>query len=168
MNPDLILGETVRTGKRTPGAIYQGDAYSAYQHEERYDLVVLCAMRGEYELFSMKTGLALPAPRGYPRVVHAPNDDSECPLTGSQATIACQAARIVAKHYIDGKKILVSCMQGRNRSGLVSALAIVAITGMTGGEACAMVRERRKGAQALTNDHFVRFLERVRRKDKAA
>lgn len=60
-----------------------------------------------------------------------------------------------------GGRVLVHCRAGRNRSSLFSALLAVRLRRMSGRQAAILLRERRPNA--LANEHFVRFLERVER-----
>ena len=52
------------------------------------------------------------------------------------------------------------CAQGRNRSGLVSALIAARVLGLTGTEAMAHVRER--VPEAITNEAFAAWLDALR------
>jgi hypothetical protein len=136
-----------RTGT---GSLWQGGHDDVMNSGDQYDVVVLCA-----EEFQPKRSVFL-RPRDKTNLLYAPNDDSGTPLTKDQANIACRAARQVAHEYRSGKKILVSCMQGRNRSGLVSALTIHLLYGMSGRESKKFVKARIPNA--LVNDSFNRFL----------
>jgi protein-tyrosine phosphatase len=112
-----------------------------------FDTLVLCAK--EYQPPSVLfPGL---------KVIHAPNDDSGRPLTDSEKRIALVAADITAKDVASGKNVLVTCMQGRNRSGLVVAIAVVKLTGMQGDKTVRLIQQLRKNA--LTNPSFCEFLE---------
>ena len=63
-----------------------------------------------------------------------------------------------AEHIQSGKGgVLTHCYGGRNRSGLLSALILMRLTGCTGAEAVRTVQRNRKGS--LVNEHFVRYLE---------
>lgn len=62
--------------------------------------------------------------------------------------------------YIDrGGVVLTMCNAGRNRSGLLSALIICELTGLSGSVAMDIVRKERPNA--LANPHFERFLESI-------
>ena len=71
----------------------------------------------------------------------------------------CQAAEIVARRVRSGERVLVTCAMGRNRSGLVSALALHFLTGISGAEAARLVKARRHNA--LTNRYFMAALFKV-------
>lgn len=92
-------------------------------------------------------------------VVLAPMDDEDSGPTDEEARLAARAATRVAEALRQGYSVLVTCNQGRNRSGLVTALALVMRHGIDGGRAASIVRARRAGA--LTNAGFSAFLERV-------
>lgn len=133
------------------GEIWQGNADSALDLHASFDLLVLCA-----EEFQ-------PEPRAFTgsetSVLYAPNDDSK--PTPDQLRIAHAAANQVARTTMLGGRSLVTCFAGRNRSGLVSALALHMLTGCGGRMAKNVVRMRRLGAPALTNRDFNRVLDRI-------
>lgn len=99
------------------------------------------------------------------QVVHAPNDDSSNPLTRQQATVAIAASRVAARAFREGKKVLISCMQGRNRSGLVMALTLHRLYGMAGERCREYIRNKRP--HALTNDSFNKFLDNLKARTAA-
>jgi Dual specificity phosphatase, catalytic domain len=68
-----------------------------------------------------------------------------------------QLGHRVADEIDRGGCVLVHCWGGRNRSGLVSALALTRLQGITGAEAIHAVRAVRRGA--LVNQFFVNYLE---------
>lgn len=117
-----------------------------------YDVIVLCAD----EFQPPAHIIAGPSTQ----VIHAPNDDSEKPLTRAQACIALAASRAVARAFREGKKVLVSCMQGRNRSGLVMALTLHRLYGMAGERCRGYIRAKRP--HALTNESFNAFLDAIK------
>jgi len=114
-----------------------------------FDMLILCAM--EYQ----------PPAAMYPdvEVVHAPNDDPDREPTRAELDIARAAAGRAARWILRGKSVLVTCQQGRNRSGLVSAFALHYMTGIAGDVAGLCVRARRKNA--LTNKWFWRELAKL-------
>ncbi len=113
-----------------------------------FDSVALCA-----------TGFQPPA-EVYPgaEVIHAPFDDSLNP-TPEEIKQARSCARKVCKIIRSGRSCLVTCMAGRNRSGLVSALALAEASGVHPGVAGEIVRKAR-GPLALTNHKFRELLNR--------
>jgi protein-tyrosine phosphatase len=135
------------------GALYQAGVDDALNPEvsSTFHTLVLCAE----EMQPMPRELAEAGVK-YPKYIYAPNDDSENPLTMVQADLAVRAAGEVARDFLKGRRILVSCMQGRNRSGLVTALALTKIYGMSGEKALALVQAR--VPRSLTNQSFRRFL----------
>jgi hypothetical protein len=105
---------------------------------EAIDMIVLCAeeIQGMLEDGSPDPFLAPFT------VVRAPNDDSGVKPSKTQIRVAIAAGAAVADAFTKGKRVLVSCAQGRNRSGLVNAIALHKILGCSG-------REARKRIQAL-------------------
>lgn len=137
-----------------PGLLAQGDATSTGAPSRAFDLVVLCAE--EYQ----------PHRGTFPsttRIVYAPIDDAV--LSPREAYTAEVASDVVARTLQAGRRALVTCMAGRNRSGLVSALSLCRLYGCSGTEAVAMVRARRPNA--LTNESFVDYLSRIQTRRRA-
>jgi hypothetical protein len=117
--------------------------------EAGFDLVVLCAqemLRGDVADDYQMHGI---------RVIEAPFDDTPWP-SGDELKMAHWAAAKVAAAHRDGKKILVTCQAGLNRSGLVNALAVREIRGLPGHEAVLLVRGARDGA--LCNNTFAMYV----------
>ena len=103
-----------------------------------FDVIVLAAW--EYQ----------PEMPGYD-VIHVPLDDEfELPVTKEDRTRIQATARAVARHVRAGRRVLVTCHQGRNRSGVIAGLALVEL-GMPRNQAVRLIRTLRNG---LTNPHF--------------
>lgn len=112
-----------------------------------FDVVVLTAH--EYQ----------PSPDSFPGtiVVSAPFHDA-IDVTDELWRAADAAAATVVKHLADGQSVLVTCQEGRNRSGLVCAIALCR-QGLAPDKAVQQVRSRR-GGRALSNPQFVKALKR--------
>lgn len=112
----------------------------------RFDLLVLTAM--EYQ----------PPADTFPglHLLYVPLDDADIPATDIDRArrAGCVCADFVRKH----KRVLVTCYQGRNRSGLVTAFALKEL-GYTTRAAVSTIRAVR-GSDALSNPWFVRALNR--------
>lgn len=123
--------------------------------EAGFQVAVFCAR--EYQ----------PSPVYFPgvQVIHAPNDDIPIyPLTPEDLKVAVQAATRVARHLAKGRKVLVTCLAGINRSGLVVALALHKAYGYSGRTCIEIVRSRRlieDYGLALSNEHFVEALSKL-------
>lgn len=130
--------------------VWQGDAPPAGMHPKRWRHLYLCA--DEYQ----------PPASLYPgmRVHRCPLDDSLMGLSRKDLDRAIRCGLEAARHASSGEPVLVTCAQGRNRSGLVSAVAVRAITGLSSREAIMLVR-RARGPHALSNPAFVRYLEQL-------
>lgn len=91
-------------------------------------------------------------------VIHAPYHDTRQPdpLDIAQAKIA---GRKVAGALASGKRVLVTCHMGLNRSGFVSALALYMLYEgrLSGRDAVVIVQTGRPGA--LFNRRFVEMME---------
>lgn len=89
-----------------------------------------------------------------PGYVHVPLPDGKVtPMVARE--VEALAARVVSNLY-QRKPVLVHCHAGRNRSGLITALAVKSYLGVSGTEAINIVRLGRP--RALANEHFVRYL----------
>lgn len=114
----------------------------------RADVLVLCAEEHQ------------PPAKLWPSVevvVYCPMDDAE--LDRKTLRRAQRAAKIVVKCVRAGARVLVTCWAGRNRSGLVTALALRELTGWPGRQVLRHIQRKRSGA--LTNPSFVTYLERL-------
>lgn len=135
--------------------LYQGSAPPAgpYIAALGFNAVVLCAMEYQIEA-KLFEGVS---------ILHAPNDDnSKRPPTKTELSIAVNAARQVAKRIRDGQHVLVTCMAGLNRSGLVSALTLHILYGWNGSDCARHVQTKR--GNALCNPQFVKVLSTLRAK----
>jgi protein-tyrosine phosphatase len=87
--------------------------------------------------------------------VHFPIDDADTVDPKTR-----QVARLVADLVQDGHRVLVHCVQGLNRSGIVVARALM-LLGYSAADAIDLVRHRRgldEGFPALGNERFVQWL----------
>ncbi len=98
-------------------------------------------------------------------VIYAPNDDTFESISEEQLRGALSAARKVASAALRGAKVLVTCQAGKNRSGLVSTLAIHLLTGAAGWRCVWQVKNNR--TVALTNPTFTMVLERLQQRTVA-
>lgn len=126
-------------GSRPP----QGDTLASLG----YDLVVLCAV--DYQPPARRfTGVD---------VWHIPfEDDSNTPMPRPVLKSVFAAADKVVERIRQGDKVLVTCWAGINRSGLVSAISLHKLLGMSGSDAAHLIKFKRPGA--LTNVLFIRML----------
>jgi protein-tyrosine phosphatase len=122
-----------------PGRLWMGGAEAYLELAGRMDLWIHCA--GEVE-----------PPPAAPRVIWVRLDDSR-PIRPEEWRTACAAAREAALAVAAGRRVLVSCMAGVNRSGLVTGLTLRWL-GIPGPQAIALVR-RRRHPLVLLNDEYV-------------
>ena len=78
-------------------------------------------------------------------------------LTAGQIRAVEHFAAAAALDFAAGKRVLVRCRAGMNRSGLVVASVLIR-SGFSPDDAVAIIR-RRRAAGALNNEHFVAYLE---------
>lgn len=94
-------------------------------------------------------------------VIHAPLDDAPGrTMREDEIALATKAADRVARRLRAGRRVLVSCAMGLNRSGLVAAIAMHDVYGMSADEIIARIR-RARGVWALSNPNFEKLLRVV-------
>ncbi len=134
--PDLYIGSK-------PPATHELAAH--------FDVLVLSAK--EYQPENRRFGRL--------RVIHAPIDDDHRYMPSSDKLTALNAAMDVASLRRAGKKILVTCWEGHNRSSLIVALALMlGKDQMPLKEVAARIHHAR-GHDALSNPHFRTFLKEL-------
>lgn len=152
-----ILGSGMAS--RVAPRLWQGGFPAVSPEEVRrrgFDVVVLCAE----ELQPDRADVAAWWESSRVRLILAPmNDTDDREELPRVVGVASRAAGEVVLALDRGDRVLVTCAQGRNRSGLVSALALVRRCGVSGREAARVVREARPSA--LTNALFREFLDGV-------
>lgn len=111
-----------------------------------FDTLVLCAKENQRE--DLYPGI---------EIVLAPGDDDvRVERMMRDLPTWQQAAQIVAERVASGKKVLVTCMAGLNRSGMVTALALHQITGWSGKDIVEHIQASRD--MALCNDTFADYI----------
>lgn len=114
------------------------------------------ALVGKYDVVALAAKEYQPdQTRFRAKLLRARLDDTLEPST-EELMWAFLTGKRVADAVANGKRTLVSCAMGKNRSGLVTALAARELLGLTGAEAAYLVQRRRP--IALSNPVFVRFL----------
>lgn len=136
-----------------PGKLAQGARPKpAIEAFGPFDVVVFTAM--EYQ----------PPLRALPRskkAVYVPMDDNPYqPVSAADAKRVRDIAALLAKDVLAGRRVLITCQMGANRSGLVTGMTLRAL-GHGGDAAVALIRERRilgGGEKALFNPVFAAFV----------
>ncbi len=120
-------------------------------YEAGFDVVVFAAEELQPKRFR--------PPRGK-TVILVPMDDTEySPITYDDDRKLREISRGLARHIRAGRKVLTTCAQGRNRSGLLSALTMVRL-GHDPKKAIQTVKRKRNApsGEALTNMMFERYI----------
>ena len=94
-----------------------------------------------------------------------PMDDAERPPNHAELQLAMGAAELAHRMTKVGKRVLITCAQGVNRSAFVTALVLMR-RGHGAGEAIRMIRHNRKppcGMEPLSNRYFVSTLRSLDR-----
>jgi len=123
-------------------------------HDVRAQSPTACVVTDEFDLV-----VSLTAREGYgpsPGVEHVVARLADAVLDPPSAARVCELGALVAAGVRDGRRVLVRCSGGLNRSGVVVAEALVQL-GHPPAEAVRLVRAAR-GSWALTNPGFVAYL----------
>src|SRR3990167_11192723 len=90
-------------------------------------------------------------------IICAPGDDDMRPARLERfLPVWKDAARQVAEHVRNNENVLVTCMAGQNRSGIVVALAFQELTGWSGKQVVNNIQSRRP--MALNNTTFENYI----------
>lgn len=117
---------------------------------QHFDHLVLCAM--EYQL----------DPGLFPgvEVLHAPMNDDGSAMTPDEMRIAVRTAAKVINRLGAGRRVLVTCRAGRNRSGIVSALALCLGPPKFSPQKAVLQIRAARGPGAMVNQDFLWFLHK--------
>lgn len=139
---NYVLGDVLAVGSAPPEGIRLRPAF---------DTLILCAK--EYQ----------PSDAWFPdmRVLRVALDDSGPPPTEAEVQAAITAGHEVARQLRCGKKLLITCYMGRNRSALVAGIALLEL-GLSARAAIVNIKQAR-GRRALSNEHFVALLKKYGR-----
>ncbi|WP_244203936.1 dual specificity protein phosphatase family protein [Streptomyces tricolor] len=125
-----------------------------HQFRGRSGGLEFAVVRDEFDL--VQSLLRLPGYGPGPEVEHHVWPIPDGPLDGTQLAGVIRLARAVNEALDAGRRVLVRCYHGYNRSGLVIAHALVQ-RGDTADQAVQLIRARRS-AWALHNELFVEYL----------
>lgn len=118
-----------------------------------FDVLVLCAEEHQAPRLKLPKGKL---------VFRVPlDDDPYRQLPAEVAQIVMHTANAVGSHLVSGKKTLVTCHMGLNRSGMVTALVLMQYFRMSAKDAIRLIRQKRD-RDALMNPMFEQFLSNVR------
>ena len=146
----IVLFSKPATASRVSGNLWVGSAPPMGSGVSRaFDCLVLAAV--EYQLD--------PAFFRGVEVLAAPLNDDGTPITMEEMATAVRAAGRVISWLAAGKRVLVTCHMGRNRSGLIAALALCMGPGKVPSEAAVAAVRAARGPAALSNGHFTGFLK---------
>lgn len=118
-----------------------------------FDVIILCAEEHQ--------GPKKKAPPGKYLYRLPLDDDPYVQLPDDVGKFIIQVASDAGSYLANGHRVLTTCHQGLNRSGLASALMLMKYYGMSASESAKLIRSRRD-RDALCNPMFVQFLERTK------
>ena len=132
------------------------DAIAALDNPYRWDLVVFTARD-----FPPPPQAMSDLARRVKTYHVALTDDGR--ITKEDVFAASMAGNIIASHFAGGKRVLVTCLAGRNRAGLITALALRTLSGASGEAAARHVKMRRIRVEkeALSNPAFMALLRQL-------
>ena len=90
--------------------------------------------------------------------VHMDDDYPSTQFLPTFTRVVSEVAGLVSDRVRTGRRVLVTCWQGRNRSGIVTAIALRKLTDMSGSAAIHTLR-RRRGPGVLTNSAFAEIVK---------
>lgn len=125
---------------------YPGLKGTAFQHA---DILVLCAE--EHQAKGLK------APPGKTIIRLGFDDDSYRPIPPEAGKIFHAHAKQLGAAALSGRKVLITCAMGLNRSGLMTALTLMHGYRMSPTDAIKLIRGRRH-KDCLCNPMFERWL----------
>ncbi len=99
------------------------------------------------------------------RVIRCPIPDAR--LSNQDLARVVMASRHVASELTSGRRVLVTCAMGVNRSALVASLALARITRMTPEQLIGLMRARR-ATNCLSNPHFRDVIAAIVNRARAA
>lgn len=137
------------TSEVVPG-LFVGSKPSPGRHDG-IDVIVLSAR--EYQ----------PPAESFPgsEVLHVPlDDDPNRNMREDEIAAALKAGSRVARRLRSGRRVLVTCAMGWNRSALIAAIAMHAFYGMGADEIIKRLRSAR-GAWSLSNPNFEKLVRIV-------
>lgn len=118
-----------------------------------FDVVVFCAEEHQPRIKPPPGKLIFKLPL---------DDDIYRPIPPEVHQILHQAAQSLASYHTNGKKLLITCAQGVNRSGLMTALTMAYSLRMPMRETINIIRRKRKSGDpdlyALCNPMFEQYL----------
>lgn len=131
---------------RVASKLWVGSSPQSSLAGQGIDLLVLCAMEDQ-------------GARDVP-TLRVPLDDSEAPMSRAHIVMAVDAARQINRYRANGRRVLVTCRAGVNRSSFVAAIALID-SGWTASGAIDAIRDNRKplnGMVPISNRRFEAML----------
>lgn len=130
------------------GGMYYGPHMTpCVPHKDDFDLVVNMAGRGDSRATLVSEEVS--------QINFYIEDDKLGPI---ELGFVKEAVATVVHRLHRGRKVLVRCQAGWNRSGLVVAKALLDMDHGSPDQVIDLIRAKR-GANALSNPHFVRYIE---------
>ena len=115
---------------------------------ETFDVVAFCAEELQPRI---------KAPKGKAIFRIPLDDDIYRPIPEEVGEILHESAKALCTYCAGGKKVLTTCQEGRNRSGVMTALILMYGYSMKPDTAIKLIRKKRP-VDALANPMFVQFL----------
>ena len=139
--------------------LYQGSYPKPHKDlADHFDVIVYTAMEKQPTAAALKALPKSVTVKKFPL-----DDDPYQPVTREQLDGLVREARQLAGLLRSGKRVLITCAMGMNRSGILTALTLMVATGCSGRTALHTVQTKRRamddGTRALFNPIFSRFVQ---------
>lgn len=128
---------------------FPGDARTAFDH---FDVVVLCAEEHQPKWKIPKGKFLYKMPL---------DDDPYVQVPAEVGRIVCEVALAAGSYHLSGHKVLTSCHEGRNRSGITTGVILQHYYNMSANDAIKLIRKQRND-DCLGNPMFEQFLHNYR------
>ena len=141
----------ISTANKIANNLWMGDYPIPFSKlEDEFDCLVLCA--SEYQFPSLFNNI---------RIAQANLNDDGTPITRKEAFEAVYTAKKVIDWLKQDLRILVTCIEGRNRSGIVCGLTLChGPLKIRPTKAIDMIRDAR-GNNAMSNPWFIKLLHNL-------
>ena len=137
--------------------LYQGGAPTQMDElrRDKFDVIVFCATD-----FQPSANAYFPTD-----CIFCPFKDNDAGPSPAKLKEIYELADKISMMIMGGKKVLITCAAGLNRSGLLTALVINKLTGWGGAACINLVRSKRRivaGMSPLYNQAFVKILQSIK------
>lgn len=127
---------------------YPGDTKTAFKD---FDVILLCAEEHQprWKTPAGKFIFKLPL-----------DDDPYQPVPLDVGRVIVQTAKAAGTYHVAGHRVITTCHQGHNRSGICTAIILMTYYGMSANDSINLIRKRRNN-DCIGNPMFEQFLHNL-------